>query len=455
MKKRGTLVLVSLLLAGIVAGCAAPVTDEPAATGQAGSDMAGQTAAEDVLPDTEVALASQEISVVTTFGTDDPNCNNYEASYKAWEKATGNTVSDNSAAANEEWKAAVNQSFETGDEPDVLFFFAYNDANTIIGNGQVVPLEEIRAEFPAYASNMKDDFLPVSTADGKQYVVPVNGYWESMFVNQEILKECGVAMPAPDYTWEQFLADCEKIKAAGYTPIAGSLALEPHYWFEFAVYDHGDTANHLELPASSGDEVGKKWVAGLNDIKDLYERGYFQDDTLTATHADACKLMYNGGAAFLVDGSWRLNGFLDNVPADKLQDFSVAYVAGQGERRASDFITGISMGYYITRKAWDDPNKRQAAVSFVEWMTSDETVALFTTTQATALAAGNPPLPASASPLELAAMDTVGSATGVVGAVQDLISNEAKTSLFVDNMKRICTGEITAEKALDEAIPLF
>ena len=171
------------------------------------------------------------LNVVTSYGGDDGNRKNFENAVKAYEESTGNKVNDGSATSNEEWKAKVLTDFETGSEPDVLFYFTNADAEPFIGAGKVVSLEEIRAEYPDYAGNMKDSMIAVA-ADGKQYAVPSSGYWENMFVNKKVLEDCGVAVPGPDYTWDQFLADCVTIKEAGCTPIACSLVEVPHYWFE-------------------------------------------------------------------------------------------------------------------------------------------------------------------------------------------------------------------------------
>ena len=40
----------------------------------------------------------------------------------------------------------------------------------------------------------------------------------------------------------------------------------------------------------------------------------------------------------------------------------------------TSIISGLSSGWYITKKAWDDPDKRAAAVSFISDMTTDENV---------------------------------------------------------------------------------
>ena len=397
--------------------------------------------------------ASVTLNVVTSYGGDDGNRKNFENAVAAYEEATGNKVNDGSATSNEEWKAKVLTDFETGSEPDVLFFFTNADAEPFITATKVVSIDEIRAEYPDYAANLKDSMM-ATAADGKHYSVPSSGFWENMFVNKTVLEACGVAMPGPDYTWDQFLADCQTILDNGYTPIACSLFEVPHYWFEFAVMNNGTMASQLDIPTVDADgkldAVGEKWVAALNDLKDLYERGYFPKNTLTASDAETVAMFGEGEAAFLIDGSWKVGYFSENH-ADELDNYSVSFVPAKGERKATEAIGGISMGYFITRKAWDDPAKREAAVKFVETLTSDETLSTFVTTEVTALVNGAKPTGLNA--LQQTAADVNAQITGVIGAVQDTITGEAKADLF-GNIQKVVSGQMTAEEAVASAIAL-
>ena len=397
--------------------------------------------------------ASVTLNVVTSYGGDDGNRKNFENAVAAYEEATGNKVNDGSATSNEEWKAKVLTDFETGSEPDVLFFFTNADAEPFITANKVVSIDEIRAEYPDYAANMKDSMM-ATAADGKHYSVPSSGFWENMFVNKTVLEACNVAMPGPDYTWEQFLTDCQTILDNGYTPIACSLFEVPHYWFEFAVMNNGAMASQLDIPTVDADgkldAVGEKWVAALNDLKDLYERGYFPKNTLTASDAETVAMFGEGEAAFLIDGSWKVGYFSENH-ADELDNYSVSFVPAKGERKATEAIGGISMGYFITRKAWDDPAKREAAVKFVETLTSDETLSTFVTTEVTALVNGAKP--AGLNALQQTAADVNAQITGVIGAVQDTITGEAKADLF-GNIQKVVSGQMTAEEAVASAIAL-
>ena len=394
------------------------------------------------------------LNVVTSYGGDDGNRKNFEAAVAAYEEATGNKVNDGSATSNEEWKAKVLTDFETGSEPDVLFFFTNADAEPIISAGKVVSIEDIRAEYPEYAANLKDSMMAVAS-DGKQYAVPSSGFWENMFVNKAVLEACGLEVPGPDYTWDQFVADCQVILDNGYTPIACSLFEVPHYWFEFAVMNNGTLANHLEVPtvadgALVDDAVAQKWIAGLEDIKALYEAGFFPENTLTATDAETVALFGEGEAAFLIDGSWKCGYFSENH-ADTLEDYVICCVPGKGDRPATDAIGGISMGYFITTKAWEDPAKREAAVEFVSQLTSDEVMSTFVTTEVTALVNGA--APAGLNAIQQSAADCNANVTGVVGAVQDTITAEAKGDLF-GNVQKVVTGQMTAAEAVESAMKL-
>lgn len=392
------------------------------------------------------------LNVVTTYAGNDGNAQNYEDAYKAWEKESGNKINDASATSDEAFKARVLADFEVGSEPDVLFFFNGVDSNAFVEAGKVVSIDEIRKEYPDYATNMKDGMMGASPVDGVNYSVPVNGYWEGLFVNKEVCEAAGVDIPDADTTWDEFLDICQKIKDAGYTPIACSLATIPHYWFEFCIYNHLSVTTHNILPESVDSLQGKGWIDGIGDIKALYEAGYFPDNTLTGTDDETFQMFVDGKAAFLIDGSWKVNGIKDAT--DNIDKFTVTYVPGKGDRKSTDIIGGLSSGYYITRKAWDDPEKREAAVSFIQHMTSDEMVTKFAQVSATALVNGVAVDKSQLTSLEVAGLDMVEGATGMTGAVQDQVPTEARVPVF-DGMPKLVTGEVEIPDAVQEVLDLL
>lgn len=390
-----------------------------------------------------------KLSVTTTYAGEDTNVKNFKDAVAEWEAKSGNTVDDRSETAGEDFKAKVLTDFEAGSEPDVLFFFNGVDSNAFVEQGKVVSIEEIRKEYPDYADNMKDDMLGASPVDGKNYSIPINGYWEGMFVNKEVLEAAKVDMPTADTTWDEFLDMCQKIKDAGYTPIAASLQEIPHYWFEFSIYNQLSVATHNTVPTSADDEYGKAWVAGLGDIKDLYEKGFFPKNTLTAKDEETFQLFAKDKAAFLIDGSWKIGGI--ETAVDDIENFTVTYVPGKGERKSTDIIGGLSSGYYITKKCWDDPDKRAAAVDFIKYMTSDEKVSLFSGSAATALKNGVTIDESELSSLAKDGLAYTKGATGIAAAVEDNFEPAARTPIF-NGMKGIVTGKKNIAEAVQEVL---
>lgn len=455
MKKNIALFLICTLMLGMTACSETVQTSKEEST----TDTESTTTAA-----TEETFSPVKLEVVTTFAGNDGNAQNYKEYCKKWEMESGNTILDKSTLSDETFKTRVLEDFEAGSEPDVLFFFNGADAERFIKADKVVSLDEIREEYPDFASNLDTNRIPASTVDNQIYAIPVNGYWEAMFVNLSVLEEAGVSFPDADYTWEMFLADCETIKQAGYTPIAVSLQNIPHYWWEFSIFNHTGPQNHMTIPDSVDDELGQAWVAGMEDIKTLYELGYFPKDTNEASDDKTFSMFMNGEAAFLIDGSWKVGSIVQNCQTDpndpstldeeKLERFGVTFVPGTEKRKANELIGGMSMGYYITRKAWKDPDTRAAAVSYVSYMTSDEVVPAFA--QHTIHALKNSPAmdTNSYNILQIRAMEMLAHCASYTGAVQDIFQGKCRQSTFA-GMPYIVTGEVSARDAVAEGLEKY
>ncbi len=390
-----------------------------------------------------------ELTVMTMYAGNDGNAKNFRNAVSEWQKKTGNTVLDTSVTSDEAFKTRVKMDYQTGAEPDILFYFSGEDASVLVQNNRVVSLDEIRTVYPDYASNMKESLMQPSPVDQKIYCIPVNGYWEGLFVNKKVCREAGVPIPDENTDWDTFMGMCEKIRDAGFTPIAASLANVPHYWFEFCIYNHQDPETHPVVPRNLYDKQGQAWIAGINDIKMMYEKGFFPESTLSAPDDETMRDFLSGKAAFLLDGSWRVSAIEE--AAENIDDFCVTFVPGKNGRKTTDIIGGLSSGYYISRKAWNDPEKREAAVNFVSYMTADEMVSRFALVSVTALKSGVKLEQSDVSSFVSSALYMAEHASGVSTAVQDYVPAESRAPVF-ENMPAIVKGLTPVEDAIGEVI---
>ncbi len=437
MRKKTTALLICIIIVITAAGC-----------GNAGRE-------------TSIPKHSVELNVTATFAGEDGNGEAYRDEIKKWSRQTGNTVNDLSSTMDETFKKHIITDFETGSEPDVLFYFTGADAESFIKAGKVVSVDEIRKEYPEYASNMKKNLMPVFSGNGKTYAVPLIGYWEALFVNKEVLEAAGVAVPDKQTTMSEFYDDCSKVREAGFIPIACALGDIPHYWWEYSIFNRTGPDKHCDIPQNENCREGKNWTAGIDDLKSMYKSGFFEDGTLSDTDDEAFSTFMSGHAAFLLDGSWRVgsivNGCQKNsggkqvLDTNELNDYTVTYVPGTSARKPTDIIGGMSMGYYITRQAWDNTDKREAAVRFVEYMTSDSVTPEFAEYSMTALKDQTAVKKENINSLQKDTAEMISGVTSMTGAVQDQMGTDVMSSMF-SSIPDIMTGKVKTSDAVAECL---
>lgn len=317
----------------------------------------------------EKELEKVTLRTVSQFGGTDPTAETYEAKLEEFKSEYSHiTVEDESGTADEAWKAKVATDFAAGNEPDVIFTFTGIDAKVIIEQDKVVSIEEIRKEYPEYASNISEGVLKsVVEFDGNTYAVPVRGFYEGLFVNKEMFHEYGLELPTD---WGKFETAIQVLNEKGKIPVAAALGHIPHYWIEHLILSQGGVEVHKNQEVAT---VKDEWAKGLEYFKTLHDMGAFPKDTNSTNNDIVTELFKNEEAAMLLDGNWAIGGFPE---PDKITVLPLPTVPG-GKKDPSDIISGFSTGWYITRKAWDDPAKRDAAVKFVEKMTATETIAEF------------------------------------------------------------------------------
>jgi len=401
----------------------------------------------------DIAEVGVTLNVTTTWAGSDGGSETYQKYIKSYMEKSGNNINDFSGVVDEAFKERIQLDFEVGGESDVLFYFNGSDANAFIQAGKVVSLETIRQEYPEFGSNLDESRFVASEIDGKVYALPIYGYWEGLFVNKKVCEAAGVDVPDENTTWNEFMTICNVIKEKGYTPIAASLAKEPHYWFEFCIYNQLSPTTHHQIPESLDDYGGQAWQAGLNDLKEVYSMGLFPRNTLYTSSDQSFQSFLDGEAAFLIDGSWKIGAIISN--AENVDDFTVTYVPGKGERKNTDIIGGFSSGWYITTKAWEEPSKRQAVVEFISHMTSDEAISDFASVSvsATTLKEGAEYDDSVLNQLQKDAVYMLDNITSISSAVQDNFSVECRGPLF-NGMPNIVTERVAVEDAIEEFLEL-
>lgn len=126
----------------------------------------------------------------------------------------------------EAYKNAI-RNFLTADPPDLANWYAANRMRPFVEAGLFADISDV------WANNGLNESLASSvlssTIDGKQYAIPYTYYQWGIYYNRDAYAAAGVELPGEGgVTWEQFLANCEKFKAAEIDCVTtGSSALWP------------------------------------------------------------------------------------------------------------------------------------------------------------------------------------------------------------------------------------
>ncbi len=304
----------------------------------------------------------QTLRTVSCFAGADTAAEAYVDILHQYEAESGNTVTDHSAASDEAWKTSVLYDFAAGNEPDVLFFFAAGaDSSPILR--KVVPVGEINAAYPDMALPENDS---LRESDGKVYAVPVRSYWEGLYVNTDVFGRCGVPLPTD---WDSLVRAVAAFREAGVVPIAVSLSDIPHYLAEFALLACATAEEQQARPGTLA-EVPASWYEAMALIRELYEMGAFADNAGSTYESAATELFRSKKAAMQFDGSW----LAPSLPPESMNTTKVLPMPRRtGGGAADSYIGGISMGFYLTRRAWESC-RRDAAAGLLKALTREDSL---------------------------------------------------------------------------------
>lgn len=212
----------------------------------------------------------------------------------------------------------VKTRLATGEAGDIL---QYNSGSLFQALNPTATLADLSGL--AGQANVLDSFKSVVTAsDGTVRGVPFGpAMGGGIYYNRPIYAELGLSVP---HTWAEFMANNEKIKAAGKVAVAQTykdtwtsqlfvladfynvLAAEPNFATEYTA----NKAKYATSPAAA---------AGFHHLEDVFKAGYLNADFGAATFDDGVRMVATGEAAHFPMLTFAIGNVKQNFP-DKVND---------------------------------------------------------------------------------------------------------------------------------------
>ncbi|WP_054957844.1 ABC transporter substrate-binding protein [Paenibacillus dakarensis] len=435
--KRSSLLLMSvmLLLSMFLAACGNSKTETPAPAAEGEKKPTEEVKKEE--PAKEVSLR-----VFSTFGGTDAARETFQALLDDFTAKHPNVKIDNDTmSANDDgFRTKVNTDMNSGNEPDLLFYFIGADAEGFVKAGKVVPLNQILDDNPDWKNGFIPDALELAKQkDGNIYAAPLTGFYEGLFYNKKIFEENGLEAPTD---WDKMKKAVTTLSAKGIIPLSVPFD-QSHYLIEHTILSAaGPEGQNKGLL----DGIDPNWEKAYAAMKELYDLGAFPKDAATIDLGMAGNYYSEGLAAMILEGSWAVGGWSEET-RDNTSVVPFPTVPG-GVGSGNDIVGGFGSGFYVSKASYDNADKKEMTIELLKHLTSPDSI------QKIASANGGTPaaaVEATGLPqVSLDGFDMAAKANSINAPVDSKVSQETFSSLRA-SVQPVVTGSKTPTQAIEEA----
>lgn len=432
MKKKVLSVLLSTaMIASVLAGCggdsATPAADS--GTTAPAADSGSDTSAAD-----SGSTASGDVQEITWMFWDDLNATEdlisigYRETVERFNKDYEGQYHVNVVTTNlEEYYAKLNALVAAGETPDCFIVSPGPNLDVYVNPGVAADLTDyVKADGWIDTFNGGEGAFSQQTYDGKIYAVPLNIAAACVFYNTEMFEKAGITTMPTD--WQGMLDACEKLQAAGYTPLTISAGTA---WCLSMLAGYLCDAEGVDLAALN--EGTASWLDSnvVNATNKMVEISkYFQETAAGDTNDVATANFYNEEAAMLIQGSWaiaQINGANPDFES-KCGVFAFPGTNGRVIAKSDSLAMSATTAH------------PEAVIAFMKYFTDD------TAQKYTAEVGGKIPVTkveydADKAPAQLAyVMDVFGNAKSTFGFYNESMASTEAGSTFDDAMVSIYLG---------------
>lgn len=363
-KKVCALSLVAALVTGSLAGCGSAKADSGSAVTES-KEAGSETAAAE---ETEVTGEKPYEGVTLSLLIDtDVTAAGLEAVIEAAKEKLGMTIELETRVGGTDGDNIVKTRLASGDMADIC---AYNSGSLLAALNPAEYFIDISGE--EFVSRLDDTYKETVTIDGATYGVPMSSSQAgAILYSKPIYEELGLTVPK---TWDEFLANCDAIQAAGKTAVIGAFA---DSWTSQVMY-LGDNYNVISANPDfakefeAGTAKYASTPAGIESFQKLADvKKYYNEDYLAATYDDGCDMMANGEGAHWVMLTQALSNIYE-LYGDQVNDIGVFAIPGDDPED-----TGLTV--WMPGSLYGNKNSENvdAVKAFMEFYVSDEALDIY------------------------------------------------------------------------------
>lgn len=301
-----------------------------------------------------------QLTFINSWGGYDAKADCLESLLDSFSKSNNGVEVVNKSISGDDFLPSLKEKFASGDPPDVFGLWPGSDIRMLISAGKVADLTELIDEDPDWKSSFDQDNWSLVEQNGKIYGIPVEMTFEGLYINKDLFKKYNVDVPN---NYDELLQAVKTFRENGITPIAFNCKPEGSYLYQNIAMSLG--GKNVEHPFQNGN-IDPCYIKAMYIMKDLFNLGAFPENSQCFTMESTARddLFINGEAAMIAQGSW-FNGKCkdENVMLIKFPKMSA--------QSGDNMVYGLGCGsFYISQKAYKNPQKREACIKLLKYLTS-------------------------------------------------------------------------------------
>ncbi|MDA8228314.1 MAG: extracellular solute-binding protein [Desulfitobacterium hafniense] len=187
----------------------------------------------------------------------------------------------------------------SGEGVDVFTTFPGSQFETIYSSNAYSDLTN-----EGFVKNFEPALIKAGQKDGKQYAIPYQLVYNIPVYNKALFAKYNIEVPKD---WDSFLKASETLKKNGIIPIAFSIDVSPQQFINSMIMNNAPEEDIFQKLEAGQTKLTDEWfIKSLGALKELKDKGYFQQD-VPGTKADgALALFAQEKAAMLAAGSFSM-----------------------------------------------------------------------------------------------------------------------------------------------------
>ena len=386
-----------------------------------------------------------ELRFMSSWGGTDTKAQRLQQLLEEFELENPGVKIINESMSGSEFLFKLKTNFAQGNDPDVFGLWPGSDIKILINQDKVADLTDLLSADKEWYGSFGEDAWSYDQFDGRIYGLPCEIIYEGLFLNRDLFEKYGVKVPS---NYEELKAAAIGFRERGIIPIAYNATPEGTYLYQNIVMKLGGKAA-LENPYTNG-RINQCFLDGMKYVKELYQLGAFPDNAFTIDDKTRDNLFIDKKAAMIAQGSWFIGPGALNA-GEETVDIIPLPVFEEGNAHPTSIIYGLGNGnFHMSRKAYEDPEKRELCIKLLKYLTSVETAKLFSTESSFISNIKIPEQELAPSRLMLKGKKLIADSMELVGPTDSFIDRNLWEQILVPSFPQVLEGRKTPEEVFAE-----